>query len=155
MVEQPRSGALRDTSQTIPPVGDRSGQVAFAAGSAVDRVHHQLEQLVAPGDVAVEGRRSGIQIGRETAHGQGLEAVTVGERDRSVDDAIELTTRTRGQRREAEPDHLRPRRLSVGLLVGRTRRRSIPGSAVVVGSDRHRLSIPAPHSPSTIEATRD
>jgi ABC-2 type transport system ATP-binding protein len=70
-------------AQHRPPV---ARVVAVVDQLADDQVGHQVEQLVAGGDVAVQGHRARAEPGRDLAHGHRAEPLGVGDRHAGLGD---------------------------------------------------------------------
>jgi hypothetical protein len=121
-VEQPGVAAVGvaqlvgERDEVGPPVPGRwPAQVELAR----DGVGHELQQLVAGVDVAVQRRGSRAECRGDPAHRDGREAVRVGERDRGGGDpgAVVLGGRAPSGPLRAQPDAARPVRHVTSLVL--------------------------------------
>jgi hypothetical protein len=74
-----------DQRQRVAPAG---GQLARHQGLGEQRVVQQIEQLILGLDVAVQAHRARAERGCDPAHGDGIEALGVGDAERSRGDLL-------------------------------------------------------------------
>lgn len=84
MGEEGSSGRARHRAKVLDPVAGGRGHLNFGE----DAFDQAVEEGGLIRDVAVDGHRVDAEFGAEPAHGQPLEAVSVGDAQRGVQDLI-------------------------------------------------------------------